>query len=74
MITVNHNKRITTVRPGDSKFMLEDGLMICPRAGVEISNNCPREYRQIIAQCLDNGWLTPVANVYGKELTMDAMR
>ena len=36
MITVNHNKRITTVRPGDSKFMLEDGLMICPRAGVEI--------------------------------------
>lgn len=65
---------IKTIRQGNSKFMLQDGLMICPRAGFEINENCPREYRQIIAACIDQGWLKPVAHVYGKELTMDALR
>ena len=66
--------KIRTVRQGDSKFMLNDGLVICPRAGFEINEHCPREYRQIIAACIDRGWLKPVAHVYGKELTMDALR
>jgi hypothetical protein len=66
--------KIRTVRQGDSKFMLNDGLVICPRAGFEINEHCPREYRQIIATCIDRGWLKPVAHVYGKELTMDALR
>lgn len=65
---------IKTIRQGNSKFMLQDGLMICPRAGFEINENCPLEYRQIIAACIDQGWLKPVAHVYGKELTMDALR
>ena len=65
---------IKTIRQGNSKFMLQDGLMICPRAGFEINENCPREYRQIIAACIDQGWLKPIAHVYGKELTMDALR
>ena len=71
---VQQVSKIRTVKQGDSKFMLQDGLMICPRAGFEINENCPREYRQIIAACIDLGWLKPVAHVYGKELTMDALR
>jgi len=54
--------------------MLQDGLMICPRAGFEINQLCPREYKMIISECINNGWLKPVAHVYGKELTMDALR
>ena len=65
---------IRTIRHGDAKFMLQDGLMICPRAGFEINSDCPREYKLIIAECIDNGWIKPVAHVYGKELTMDALR
>jgi hypothetical protein len=65
---------IRTIRQGDAKFMLNDGLVMCPRAGFEINENCPREYRQIIAACIDQGWIKPVAHVYGKELTMDALR
>ena len=60
--------KIRTVRQGDSKFMLNDGLVICPRAGFEINEHCPREYRQIIAACIDQGWLQPVANVTEREL------
>ena len=65
---------IRTIRHGDAKFMLQDGLMICPRAGFEINEKCPREYKMIIAECIDRGWIKPVAHVYGKELTMDALR
>ena len=72
MITVK--SRIQTIRQGDPKFMLTDGLMICPRAGFEINAKCPESYKQVIAECIDNGWLKPVAHVHGKELTMDALR
>ena len=65
---------IRTIRQGDAKFMLRDGLMICPRAGFEINEKCPREYKLIVAECINNGWIKPVAHVYGKELTMDALR
>ena len=65
---------IRTIRHGDAKFMLQDGLMICPRAGFEINEKCPREYKLIIAECINKGWIKPVAHVYGKELTMDALR
>ena len=65
---------IRTIRHGDAKFMLQDGLVICPRAGFEINEKCPREYKLIVAECINNGWIKPVAHVYGKELTMDALR
>jgi len=54
--------------------MLQDGLMICPRAGFEISDNCPAEYKSIFITAINAGWIKPVAHVYGKELTMDALR
>jgi hypothetical protein len=65
---------ITTIRPGDDKFMLTDGLVTCPRAGFEISQSCPAEYKSIFITAINAGWLKPVAHVYGKELTMDALR
>jgi hypothetical protein len=67
-------RNIQTIRQGDDKFMLQDGLMICPRAGFEISQRCPENYRSLIAECINHGWIKPVAHVYGKELTMDALR
>jgi hypothetical protein len=72
-IVVSESK-IKTVKQGDPKFMIQDGMVVCPRAGFEINQQCPREYKLIIAECINNGWLKPVAHVYGKELTMDALR
>ena len=65
---------IRTIRQGDPKFTLIDGFVMCPRAGFEINENCPREYKLIVAECINNGWIKPIAHVYGKELTMDALR
>jgi len=65
---------IRTIRQGDPKFTLTDGFVICPRAGFEINEQCPKDYRQMLKTALDLGWIKPVAHVYGKELTMDALR
>jgi len=71
--TINHCN-IRTIRPGDSKWLLDDGFVMSPRAGFEISRHCPDSYIAILQTAIDNDWITPVAHVYGKELTMDALR
>lgn len=65
---------IRTIKPNDPRFLLNDGFVTCPRAGFEISQTCPTAYKDVILQAIKYGYLMPVANVYGKELTMDAMR
>lgn len=65
---------IRTVRQGDDKWLLKDGIVVCPRAGFEFSDRCPKEYKQILIQAIEYGYIKPVAHVYGKELTMDSLR
>jgi hypothetical protein len=59
---------LRTINKGDPKFILRDGLIVAPRAGIEISNECPREYRLIIATCMEKGWLKSFATVKDNEL------
>ena len=66
--------KIRTLRPGDPEFTVVDGIIIAQRAGVEILSECPREYRQIIAACIDRGWLKPVAAVYEHELVFNKLK
>ena len=75
MIKINiRQSNVRTIRSDDPKFTLVDGLVTVPRAGFEISHGCPIEYKMVLQECINNGWLKPVAHVYGKELTMDALR
>jgi hypothetical protein len=59
------DKTIKAIRPSDPDFIIVDGFMIADRAGFEISNNMPYEYKLIIYECLKNKWLKPIA--YMKE-------
>ena len=70
----NETSTVRSIRQGERGFMLRDGLVMAPRAGFEISNSAPREYRQIIAECIDNGWLKPVAHMRDAEYTMELLR
>ena len=63
-----HKSQIRTIKQSDPRFNIKDKFLMAPRAGFEINENCPREYRQIIAACIDRGWLKPVANVTEREL------
>jgi len=54
--------KIKTIRPDDPDFTIVDGFMMADRAGFEISNNMPYEYKLIIYECLKNKWLKPIAH------------
>lgn len=54
--------------------MLKDNLVLSPRAGFEINPHCPQEYKMILSECINNGWLKPVAYVYDHELTFDTLK
>jgi hypothetical protein len=63
-----YKSRVRTIRQEDPNFMIQDGLTITPRAGFEISNTCPRQYKSMIMEAIKNGWLQPVASVTEREL------
>lgn len=68
MSYIAHRSQIRTIRANDPRFIISDGLVISPRAGFNILPECPREYKLIIQDCIDRGWLQPIANVTEREL------
>ncbi len=68
MKITSHKSQIKTIRQGDPRFLIKDNLMVSPRAGFEITLGCPKEYRAIISECIDRGWLKPIANITEREL------
>jgi hypothetical protein len=63
-----HKSQIRTIKPGDPNFVITDGLVQTNRAGIEISQRCPSNYAKIIAECINHGWIKPVASVTEREL------
>jgi hypothetical protein len=68
MNITSYQSQIRTLKQSDPKFVIYDGLMQAPRAGFEISQGCPKEYKMIINECIRNGWIKPVAHVTEREL------
>jgi len=65
--------QIRTLKSNDSRFHITDGLAVAPRAGFEISSGCPYSYRQVIQECVNNGWLQPVAYMTERELVISGL-
>ena len=59
---------IKIIRQDDPRFDICDGYTVSPRAGFEISQGCPAEYKQVIAECINNRWLKPVAYMTEREI------
>lgn len=75
MIKISAIRPHKTLRQGDPDFSFSpNGLVVVPRASFELSKECPREYRLIIADCINNGWLQPVAHMRDTEYTMELLR
>lgn len=68
MKLTSYQSSVRTIRAGDPKFNIVDGFVLAPRAGFEIGLGCPKEYKQIISECIGRGWLRPIANVKDTEL------
>lgn len=69
-----HKTSLRTLTQSDHGFMLKDGTIVSPRAGFKISNRCPETYRYLLQECINNGWIQPIATVYDHELTFDSLK
>jgi hypothetical protein len=63
-----HKSRIKIIRQDDPRFDISDGMTIASRAGFEISSGCPIEYKMVLQECINNGWLRPVAYMTEREM------
>ena len=71
-ITIPNNK-LKTLRKGDPNFCIKLGKYIAPRAGFEISQRCPESYRSLIVECVQNGWIEPVAYMRESEYVWEKL-
>jgi hypothetical protein len=64
-----------TLKQGDDDFSFSpDGYTMVPRASLVISQRCPENYRTLIAECINHGWLKPVAHMRDTEYTMELLK
>jgi hypothetical protein len=65
--------QIRTIRQDDPRFQIQDEFFIATRAGFEISDRCPVEYKMVLQECINNGWLKPVAYMTERELLFSGL-
>ena len=71
--TSKHTYR--TLKQNDPNFSFSpDGITLMPRAAIEISNRCPENYQSLIAECINHGWLQPVAHMRDEEYTWELLK
>lgn len=63
-----HQSKIRTIKQSDPRFNIVDKFVTAPRAGIFISEDCPKQYGEIIAFAVSKGWLKPIAHVHEREL------
>jgi hypothetical protein len=67
------DKTIKTIRKDDPDFHIHCEFLMAPRAGFEISNDCPRQYKLMIIEAIKNGWLQPVAYIKESEYVWEQL-
>jgi hypothetical protein len=55
-------------------YFSPDGIMLVPRASIELTDKCPAQYKQIIAACIDQGWLKSVAHMPDDEYMWEELK
>jgi hypothetical protein len=64
-----------TLRPSDPNFTFSpDGIRLVSRAAIEISQRCPDNYASLIQECINHGWLKPVAYMRESEYTWELLQ
>lgn len=66
-------QKIKKINNKDPEFIIDDGITMAPRAGFEISSCCPYNYKDIIQECVRQGWLKPVAYMKQSEYTWEKL-
>jgi len=64
---------IKTLRPGDPDFHIIDGMIMSSRASIEISQQCPSNYARMVVECINYGWIKPVAQMKESEYVWEKL-
>jgi hypothetical protein len=62
-----HNTGVKEIESGNPLFTINSGIVVSHRAALKISQRCPENYRNLIAECVGHGWIKPVAYVTDEE-------
>ena len=73
MTFTSPDKIIKTIRQSDPDFYIDNGIVMSPRAGIEISQRCPSNYASLIQECIGHGWLKPVAYIKESEYVWEKL-
>jgi hypothetical protein len=60
--------KIHKIKHGDPRFTIVDGFSYAQRASIEISQCCPENLKDLIVECIRQGWVKPVAHITEREL------
>jgi hypothetical protein len=75
MFKTNKSKSYVSINSSHKEFTFcPDGITVVPRASLKISQRCPENYKDLILECVNHGWLQPVANMRDTEYTMELLR
>jgi hypothetical protein len=61
-ITYRH-PAFVKIKYNDPRFIMNDGLVQCNIAGIELHPNCPKKHQDYIVEAMNNGWLIPFAMI-----------
>lgn len=69
MATYNlHKTKVHKIESSDPNFnIIVDQYVVFQRAAIHFDPNIPNAYAKIIAECLNNGWIKPVAYISERE-------
>lgn len=67
------DKIIKTIRQNDPDFYIDNGFVISPRVGFEISNKCPSRYKSMLIEAMKNGWIEPIAYMKESEFVWEKL-
>jgi hypothetical protein len=68
------SETIKTIRKGEADFHIHTGFLMAPRAGFEISNRCPSQYKLMLVEAIRNGWIEPVAYMKDSEYMWEKLK
>jgi hypothetical protein len=72
--TTEPRYKIKTLKSGDKDFTFSpDGVTLVSRASIVISQRCPENYKDLILECINHGWLKPVAHMKESEFIWEKL-
>ena len=73
-ITTKSEYNVKEIKQGDKLWHIYNGLTVTPRAGFQISDKCPYEYRAILRECIHHGWIKPIAYMRDDEYAWESLK